>query len=70
VSTLSATHVTARGLIGTSKAAVQKTSDTCAGDCGLRHWNRRKHPFIWTKTPDEILDRIDRKRKHVSATRH
>lgn len=39
MSTLSATHVTARGLIGTSKAAVQKTSDTCAGDCGLRHWH-------------------------------
>ena len=33
-------------------------------------WNERCHPFIWTKTPDEILDRIDRKRKHVSATRH
>lgn len=33
-------------------------------------WNRRKHPFIWTKTPDEILDRINRKRKHVSPTRH
>lgn len=33
-------------------------------------WNRRKHPFIWTKTPDEILDRIDRKRKHVSSTSH
>jgi len=23
-----------------------------------------------TKTPDEILDKIDRKRKHLSSTRH
>jgi transposase len=25
-------------------------------------WNDRKHPFIWTKTPDEILTKINRKR--------
>jgi len=25
-------------------------------------WNDRKHPFIWTKTADYILDRINRKR--------
>ena len=33
-------------------------------------WNHRKHPFIWTKPADEILDKINRKRKHVSTTRH
>jgi transposase len=33
-------------------------------------WNTRKHPFIWTKPADEIIDKIDRKRKHVSTTRH
>jgi transposase len=33
-------------------------------------WNTRKHPFIWTKPADEILDTINRKRKHVSTTRH
>jgi transposase len=33
-------------------------------------WNQRKHPFIWTKTPDQILDKINRKRKHVSTTSH
>lgn len=33
-------------------------------------WNRRKHPFIWTKPASEILDRIDRKRQHVSSTGH
>ena len=33
-------------------------------------WNTRKHPFIWTKNPDEILDKINRKRKHVSTTHH
>ena len=33
-------------------------------------WNARKHPFIWTKPADEILDKINRKRKHVSTTRH
>ena len=25
-------------------------------------WNDRKHPFIWTKTADDILDKINRKR--------
>ena len=33
-------------------------------------WNQRKHPFIWTKPADETLDKINRKRKHVSTTRH
>ena len=33
-------------------------------------WNQRKHPFIWTKPADQILDKIDRKRKHVSSTRY
>jgi transposase len=31
-------------------------------------WNRRKHPFIWTKTPEEILTKI--KRKQTSAASH
>ena len=33
-------------------------------------WNHRKPPFIWTKPADDILDEINRKRKHVSTTRH
>jgi transposase len=33
-------------------------------------WNQRKHPFIWTKPADQILDKINRKRKHASATSH
>ena len=33
-------------------------------------WNNRKHPFIWTKTPDEILAKINRKRKLTSTPRH
>ena len=36
----------------------------------INGWNTRKHPFIWTKTPDEILDKINRKRQHVSSTGH
>ena len=31
-------------------------------------WNERKHPFIWTKTPDEVLNKI--KRKQTSTTSH
>jgi transposase len=31
-------------------------------------WNRRKHPFIWTKTPDDILTKI--KRKQTSTATH
>ncbi len=33
-------------------------------------WNRRKHPFIWTKPADQILTKINRKRKLVSRTSH
>jgi transposase len=30
-------------------------------------WNQRKHPFIWTKTPDQILAKIKRKRSHTTS---
>src|SRR6478752_9453060 len=33
-------------------------------------WNPRSHPFIWTQTPTEILDKINRKRKCVTPTLH
>ena len=36
----------------------------------INGWNQRKHPFIWTKPAAEVLAKIDRKRKHVSPTRH
>jgi hypothetical protein len=31
-------------------------------------WNDRKHPFIWTKTADDVLAKI--KRKRTSTTGH
>ncbi len=31
-------------------------------------WNKRCEPFTWTKTADEIIGKINRKR--TSATRH
>jgi transposase len=34
----------------------------------INGWNARKHPFIWTKTPDEVLAKI--KRKQTSSARH
>ena len=34
----------------------------------INGWNTRKHPFIWTKTPDQILSKIERKK--TSLTRH
>ena len=34
----------------------------------INGWNRRRHPFIWTKTPDEILTKLNRKR--TSAPGH
>jgi len=34
----------------------------------INGWNTRRHPFIWTKTPDEILTKIERKK--TSLTRH
>ncbi len=33
-------------------------------------WNHRKHPFIWTKPADQVLAKIERKRKNVSTTSH
>ena len=36
----------------------------------INSWNNGKHPFIWTKTPDEILAKINRKRKLTSTPRH
>ncbi len=34
-------------------------------------WNDRAHPFVWTKTAEEILKKADRRnRKTTSATRH
>ena len=31
-------------------------------------WNERCHPFVWTKTPDQILTKAQR--KQTSNTRH
>jgi len=36
----------------------------------INSWNNRKHPFIWTKTPEEIPAKINRKRKLTSTPRH
>jgi len=34
-------------------------------------WNDRSHPFVWTKTAEEILKKADpRNRKKTTATRH
>ncbi|MDP9434167.1 MAG: IS630 family transposase, partial [Actinomycetota bacterium] len=30
-------------------------------------WNDRAHPFIWTKTADQILARADRKKTSTTA---
>jgi len=34
----------------------------------INGWNARKHPFIWTRTPDEVLAKI--KRKQTSLASH
>ncbi|WP_344808941.1 IS630 family transposase, partial [Microlunatus ginsengisoli] len=34
----------------------------------INGWNNRRHPFIWTKTPNQILTKIERKK--TSLTRH
>jgi transposase len=62
------------GLI--ERQAIRRASFTSVRDLMIKirafinGWNQRKHPFIWTKPADEILDKINRKRKHVSSTRH
>jgi transposase len=58
------------------KQAIHRGSFTSVRDLMIKirqfitGWNQRKHPFIWTKTPTEILDKINRKRKAVSPTIH
>lgn len=32
----------------------------------INGWSTREHPFIWTRTPDEILTKIHRRRKKTS----
>lgn len=51
-----------RGVFPTVKDLVAKIRNFING------WNQRAHPFIWTKTPDEILTKI--KRKQISTTDH
>jgi hypothetical protein len=34
----------------------------------INGWNDRKHPFIWTKSADEVLRKINRKK--TSAPDH
>jgi len=36
----------------------------------INGWNPRSHPFIWTKPADEIINKINRKRNHISTTYH
>jgi len=33
----------------------------------INGWNRRKHPFIWTNTPDDILGKLNRKRSKLTS---
>jgi transposase len=33
----------------------------------INGWNTRRHPFIWTKTPDEILTKIERKKTSLTC---
>jgi hypothetical protein len=30
-------------------------------------WNQRAHPFVWTKTAEQILTKADRKKTSVAA---
>jgi hypothetical protein len=30
-------------------------------------WNQRAHPFTWTKTPEEVLAKADRKKTSDAA---
>jgi len=58
------------------KQAIHRGSFTSVRDLMIKirafitGWNQRKHPFIWTQTPTEILDKINRKRKCVTPTLH
>jgi transposase len=51
-----------RGVFPSVRDLTGKIRDFIAG------WNKRKHPFIWTKTPDEVLAKL--KRKHSRLADH
>lgn len=57
-------HTIHRGAFPSVRDLTAKIRDFITG------WNRRKHPFIWTKTPDEILTKISRKRNRTSSANH
>jgi hypothetical protein len=33
----------------------------------LYAWNDHAHPFVWVKTADQILAKVDRKRSYVAV---
>jgi len=49
-----------RGVFPSVRDLIGKIKDFITG------WNQRAHPFIWTKTPEEILTKL--KRKQISTT--
>jgi transposase len=49
----------------TSTAELHDTINTY-----IESWNDRTHPFIWTKTADQLLTRSQRPRPETSFTRH
>jgi transposase len=59
-----------------TRQAIRRGSHTsiaeleAAIDTYIAGWNERAHPFTWTKTADELLDRSQRKRPTTSFTRH
>ncbi|MCU1643561.1 MAG: putative transposase [Nocardia sp.] len=43
---------------------------TTAPEHWIEHWNSQATPFIWTKTPDQIIDRICRYCARISEPAH
>jgi hypothetical protein len=60
--------------IGLQKQAIHRGSFPSVRDLMIKirafinGWNDRCHPFVWTKTADQVLDKV--KRKKNSLTPH
>ncbi len=53
-----------RGSFTSVKDLVQKI------DAFVQHYNRCRHPFVWTATADSILQKLARLCSRISGTRH
>ncbi|QKW17641.1 hypothetical protein HUT16_01385 [Kitasatospora sp. NA04385] len=57
-------------MAGDTSARPKKSCDRACVDTWLTDWNDNPHPFIWTKTADEILDKVAAYHQRIPGSGH